>query len=302
MVIVSYNVKDLLSACLHSLNKYCGIEKEIWVADNNSSDGTVEEIRKNFPQVKLIANKVNLGFSGANNQCLEQVSGDYILLLNPDAELIDDSLDNMLAHLEKAGDELLFIGPRLLNGDRSLQVSCWKFPSAVQHILELFFLSALIDTTQYAKEELGQTKKVDFISGAAILFSRKTLQKIGLLDEHLFWMDDVDYCKRVKEEGGSVIYFPGTSIVHHIGQSSARNYNVVISNQLISKLKYYSKHRQYLNYAISVPVFFLQICSRIPLFFVIGLVKPVYLKKSRAYCYTFRRFFSYLFFNNQSVT
>jgi hypothetical protein len=301
VVIVSYNVKDFVLDAISSIYQFCSVSTQIIVADNNSNDGTIEAIKTQFPDVILIENKENVGFSAANNQCFELCEGDYVLMLNPDAKLIDNSFMKMFEHLPGAKDtENILIGPKLINTDNTHQVSCWKFPSPLQHLLELFFLNVFIDTTVYKSDELKQTTQVDFLSGACILMRKTTLNILKGLDVNLFWMDDVDFGKRNILNGGKNIYFPEATVKHHIGQSSKKNQNIVISNQIISKLKFYKKHHQLFYFYSSVPIFLLQILTRIPLFFIVGIIKSTYMIKAKAYTYTLSKFFSYLVLGNQN--
>lgn len=302
VVIVSYNVRQYVLDAIRSLHRFCDLNLQIIVSDNNSNDGTVNSIKEQFPEVLIIENKENLGFSKANNQGFEKCTGDYVLMLNPDAELLETGIQKMVVFMEKQykNDDIL-IGPRLINTDNSYQQSCWKFPNPFQHLLELFFLNFWIDITKYDQDELISERQVDFLSGACILMSKKTVSKLNGLDPDLFWMEDVDLCKRNIEFGGKNIYYPYYTVKHHIGKSSLRNQNVVISNQIISKLKYYKKHGHYLSYAISLPIFLLQIITRMPLFLIIGIVKPFYFTKVKAYGYTFLKFIKYLIFAKQKL-
>lgn len=301
IVIVSYNVCDFVIEGISSLYHFLDCSKQIILVDNNSSDETVEKIKSKFPEVEIIANNTNVGFSAANNQGFELCRGEYILLFNPDACLINDSFKLMLFEMDKYNGKDVLMGPKLVHSNLDFQLSCWKFPSPLQHLLELFFLNTLIDTTSYNQNYISKTNIVDFVSGATILLSTVTLQKLNGLDVNLFWMDDVDFCKRNVELGGINLYFPETTVKHHIGQSSKKNQNIVISNQIISKLKFYKKHNQYSYFLISVPIFVFQIVSRIPLFFILGLVNKNYLPKCKAYVYTFNKMINYLFFKTQSV-
>lgn len=302
VVIVSYNVRQFVLDSIHSLNLYCSVPMQIIVADNNSLDGTIDGIKNQYPDVTIISNETNVGFSAANNQCFDFCKGEFILMLNPDAELVDDSFQKMLDYLMKTSEnESVLVGPKLINTDNSLQPSCWKFPSPLQHLLELFFLNTLIDTTRYYFNDLNKEAEVDFLSGACILMRKSTLKKLKGLDVNLFWMDDVDFGIRNILNGGKNIYFPFTTVKHHIGQSSKKNQNIVISNQIISKLKFYKKHKQYFYFYCSILIFFSQIVSRIPLFFILGVFKMQYLQKSKAYVYTFTKFFNYLLVGNQNI-
>ena len=301
VVIVSYNVKQYVMDAISSIHQFCSLPTQIIVADNNSKDGTVEAIKSQFSDIIIIENKDNIGFSAANNQCFDSCVGEYVLMLNPDAMLVDDSFMKMFDYLSKTTEaEPVLIGPKLINTDNSTQISCWKFPSPVQHFLELFFLNTWIDTTTYNNNNLKTVRPVDFLSGACVLFKKSTLLVLKGLDINLFWMDDVDFGKRNSLNGGKNIYFPKATVKHHIGQSSKKNQNIVISNQIISKLKFYKKHHQLFYFYSSIPVFLLQILSRIPLFLVLGIVKPLYFSKVKAYTYSLSKFFSYLVLGNQN--
>lgn len=303
VVIVSYNVKDYVLEAISSIYQFCSMSSQIILADNNSQDGTIDAVKTKFPEVIIIENKDNLGFSAANNQCFGICEGEYILMLNPDAMLVDHSFQKMFDYLSKIQDsEFVLIGPKLINTDNTNQISCWKFPSPIQHLLELCFLNTLFDTTTYKLYDLKETKKVDFLSGACILMKKSTLMVLKGLDVNLFWMDDADLGKRNILNGGQNIYFPDTIVKHHIGQSSKKNQNIVISNQIISKLKFYKKHKQYFYFYCSIPIFLLQILSRIPLFFILGILKTVYFVKAKAYTYTLSKFFNYLVLGNQNPT
>ena len=302
IVIVSYNVCDYVIDGIDSLYKFSKCPIQVILVDNNSSDDTLSVVKDKFPEVLIIENKQNVGFSAANNQGFELCTSEYILLFNPDAALVENSFDLMIEELKKRESEDILLGAKLINTDNSFQTSCWKFPSPMQHLLELFFLNTWLDTAKYNLNKLNDTQEVDFISGALILMYHKTLKKLKGLDVNLFWMDDVDFCKRNLELGGKNIYFPFTKIKHHIGKSSKKNQNLVISNQIISKLKFYKKHKLLLNNYISIPIFFLQITSRIFIFLILQFINKIYKIKFNAYCYTFVKFLSYLFLNQQLVT
>ena len=299
IVIVSYNVKSLLSDCILSLQKYISVPFEIIVVDNASMDGTQENIKKDFPTIKLIENKSNVGFSAANNLGFNLANGEYIFMLNPDTELKDNSFNVLLDFIKNEND--FIAGPKLLNTDGTHQISYWHYPKVLQHVLELFFLSKFIDISKYKTISNETNPEVDFCSGAALLMKKTTLQKLNGLDEHLFWMDDVDLCYRNKLNGGKTFYVPACSLAHHLGASGKKNYNIVISNQIISKLKYYNKHKQYFNFCISLPVFLLQILTRIPIFLLLSPIKKEFFTKFAAYSFALKKLLQYLLMNDKSV-
>ncbi len=303
IVIVSYNVKDLLLECLHSIRNSVSIPHEVLVIDNASADGTCAAVKEMFPEVILTESKANLGFSAGNNVGLKQAKGEYILMLNPDAAFIDNSFPEALAYLQKAGTKNLLLGPRILNPDKSFQSSAWKFPNVAQHFLESIFLNRFLDIISYP--EAASTKEampVDFVSGAAILLSKQTLNEIGQLDEDLFWMDDTDLGYRNLEKGGENIYFPGWKIIHHIGQSSAKNLSLVISNQIISKLKFYKKYKRYFSFFFSFFIFLLHVILRLVSLLPFAPFHKRTFAKWKAYATTFGKLWKYLFMGKISVT
>jgi GT2 family glycosyltransferase len=302
IIIVSYNVSELLTQCLTSLNRFLKISYEVIVIDNASSDGTPEVIRNNFPDVILIVNERNTGFTAANNQGLKIAKGRLVFFLNPDTELRNDSMNRLIDDCFATLPVNEIVGPQLVNDDGSFQNSTWKFPNVFHHFLELFFLHGIYNPSLYPMEMLTKKCTVDFISGAAILMHRETAKRLNGFDENLFWMDDVDLCKRNQAAGGITYFFPEATLVHYGGQSSKKNFNVQISNQIISKLKFYRKNREGFNFLFSVPVFFLHILSRVLLFMLLSPFNKVFLKKFFAYLFTGRKFFQFLFFGKANPT
>ena len=248
IIIVSWNVKEYLRGCLSSVFKNIqGISVEVIVVDNNSSDGSVEMLKQNYPDVKLIGNRNNNGFSKANNQGIEIAQSENILLLNPDTEIKYESLEKMISFLDSQ-KSCCIVAPKLLNTDGTLQMSCLKFPNLFMIIAEVFYLHHFFDSKKYLTKKMKSVFETDALSGAALLFKKDTINKIGMLDENLFWVEDVDFCYRNKISGGVNIYFPEAEIIHHSGQSSKKNYRITISNQLISRLKFFRKHKKYFSF------------------------------------------------------
>lgn len=300
VIIISYNVSDLLRACLKSVHAQ-GVDCEVIVVDNASSDDSVAMVRSAFPHVKLINNKSNVGFSAANNQGMEHATGEYILLLNPDTEIRNGALQKLLSFARQQ-DSPGLIGPRLVNSDGSLQPSAWKKPSPWDMIFEALFLHLVFRTSEYSNKKFQQQFEPGMLSGAALLFPRKLYEDIGGLDPRLFWMEDADFATRVRKAGGKVIYYPGAEIVHHSGKSSQKNLTLVISNQLISKLKYYVKHNGILTMMFVSVFCFSHIISRLLIFAVLSPFGALFRAKARAYLGAIPRFLGYLFLARQNVS
>lgn len=297
IIIVSYNVKDFLSKCISSIQKE-NSDSEIIVVDNNSADGSCEMVKQNFPAVKLIENKDNEGFSSANNQGMAIAQGEFIFLLNPDTEIISGSIHKMTEYIQRAKENII-LAPQLLNANGTPQTSTWWFPSAWEIFFEIIFAHRLLRISKYAPNTFEKTFEADSLSGAALMFSSSWKEK--LLDENLFWMEDVDLCYRNKKSGGKNIYFPEAKIIHHIGQSSKKNFRLSISNQLISKLKFFKKHKKYFSFALSVIFTFIQIILRIVVFTLLFPFPIVFKKKLDAYLYSLIKFMKYIFLRNNNI-
>ena len=226
IIIVSWNVRELLKKCLNSIYKHTqGIYFEIFVIDNNSSDETAVTVKQNFPDVKLFANEENKGFAAANNQGIKKAVGDYILLLNPDTELKEDSMTKIVDFM-RADSNCGIAGCHLLNANGSHQDSVRKFPGFLDQALILLklhhILPNLTPLRRYlcANFDYSREQKVDQIMGAFFMIRREVIEKIGMLDEKFFtWFEEIDFCLRAKQAGWNVIYTPLTSITHHFGQS-----------------------------------------------------------------------------------
>lgn len=302
VIIVNYNVKDLLFACIESLYKNLPAnEVEVIVVDNASTDGSEVHIKREFPGVVWIANNYNAGFSAANNQGMKAANSDVMFLLNPDTEVMDGVLPGLLSKQLEFPNNVII--PKLLNTDGSLQISCWRFPKVWGVIFEALYLHTFIKIYQYSVSAFDKVFNPDCASGAALLFGRNIYQATGGLDEDMFWSEDIDFCYSATQKGMPLIYFPEFKIYHHSGKSSSSNLNIPISNQLLSKAKYLRKYYGWLNWFISLWFIFFQIVSRILVFSLLSIFKnDPFAKKRRAYFFTLKRFFEYVFLNSKSLT
>ncbi len=231
IVIVNYNVRFFLEQCLLSVNKATtGIEAEVFVVDNNSIDGSAAMVREKFPSVKLIENTENAGFSKANNQAISQCSGTYILLLNPDTILEDDTLRKVIEFADQTPDAG-GIGIRMLDGKgRFLPESKRSLPTPAVAFCKIFGLSALFPRSRtFGRYHLtylnpDEIHEVDVLSGAFMLLRKDTLDKTGLLDETFFmYGEDIDLSYRIKKAGYKNYYFPHSRIIHYKGESTKKS-------------------------------------------------------------------------------
>ncbi len=228
VIIVSYNVKEFLEQCILSLkNSLDGIDHEIIVVDNNSVDGTPETVAYKFPEIRLIENNENRGFAAACNQGLEVSAGDYLLLLNPDTMIQEDTIPTMISFFEEVPDAGA-AGCKILNADGSLQLACRRsFPSPMVALPKLLGLSRLFPKVKlFGKynltyEDPDKLIEVEAVSGSFLMFRRAVYEEIQGLDETFFmYGEDLDYCYRIKEAGWKIYYVPDTKIIHYKGESA----------------------------------------------------------------------------------
>ncbi|PJC62100.1 MAG: glycosyl transferase family 2 [Flavobacteriales bacterium CG_4_9_14_0_2_um_filter_32_27] len=290
IIIVSYNVKDLLKKCLLSIQKYATNTIEIIVVDNDSKDGTIELIKTQFPNTIIIANQKNNGFPKANNQAFRIAKGKYIFMLNPDTELIDNALKKLITQLETTSIDI--IAPKLLNTDLSLQDSVWRNPSIGSFLAETFHMKFLCKKKYYLDQDKSQPFEAESFSGAAILFRREVLDRIGLLDEKLFWIEDIDFCYRAKKASLKLVYYPNAEIIHHIGQSAKNNYNISLSNQVFNKIKFFKKHHSKTKWGIVVFFSFVHCLFKFFIFLALSPFSITYYRKAKAYAYTLPKVFN----------
>ncbi|MEI6434697.1 MAG: glycosyltransferase [Bacteroidota bacterium] len=285
IVVVNYNVKYFVEQCLHSVQNACnGLDAEIFVVDNNSVDGSVRMIRDKFPEVNLIENKENKGFSYANNQAIRKAAGQYILLLNPDTIVEDDTLKKVVEFMDSHPDGG-GLGVKMLDGKgKFLPESKRGLPTPLVAFFKVFGFSALFPKSHlFGKYHLGFLDKdkihvVDVLSGAFMLLRKSVLDKIGLLDDEFFmYGEDIDMSYRITKAGYKNYYFPETRIIHYKGEStkkSSLNYIFVFYNAMIVfATKHFSKENarafsMMINFAIYFRAFisiFTRFISRIML-------------------------------------
>ncbi len=250
IIIVSWQVKNLLKKCLESIyQNQVDIALEIFVVDNASNDGTAEMVKTNFPQVKLIANQKNLGFAAANNQALKSATGQYLLLLNPDTEILNGALKKMLDFLE-ASPKIGIAGCKHLNADRTLQPSVRRLPTFFPIFLMLIKITKVFKNLKTIKKYLATdfdyqlTQPTEQVAGSFFLIRKKILEQVGLLDENFFlWFEEVDYCKRAKDAGWQIWYNADASIIHHGGQSFSQQLTAKKQKMFFtSAWRYFKKH------------------------------------------------------------
>ena len=243
IIIVNYNVRDYLISCIKSIFKESSnnLSIEIIVIDNNSKDNSVESLKNDFPEIKLIINDKNEGFTKAANLGAKFSKGKYLFILNPDTYFIDDSLSILFELMEK-NRNIALLGPAMMSPTNKIQQSYWKKPTLITTLLSLVYLDKMNRKKNYANESINIIKAVETISGGAFFVRSFIFDLMDGFDQNFFWMEDVDFCLRISNLGYEVYYTPKTKIIHYQGKSSEKNWTLTIYNQLMSKIKYFNKH------------------------------------------------------------
>ncbi|MEA3443191.1 MAG: glycosyltransferase [Bacteroidota bacterium] len=244
IVIVNYNVKHFIEQCLHSVGKAIArTGAEVFVVDNSSVDGSCAMIKQKFPHVKLIENKNNVGFAKANNQAIKLACGEYILLLNPDTIVEEDSFEKLLAFADENPDAGGF-GVKMIDGKGNfLPESKRAFPSPMVSFYKSFGLSRLFPhSKRFARYHLGHLDKnknheIEVLAGAFMLLRKSVIDKTGMLDESFFmYGEDIDLSYRITLAGYKNMYFADTTIIHYKGESTKKssiNYVMVFYQAMI---------------------------------------------------------------------
>ncbi len=288
IVIVNYNVEHFLEQCLHSVNNAIkNIHAEVWIVDNNSVDGSVEMVKSKFPQFNFIENRENLGFSKANNQAIRLSKGEYVLLLNPDTIVEQDTFESVLKFMDENPDAG-GLGVKMVDGKgRFLPESKRGLPTPEVAFYKIFGLSKIFPMSKrFGKYHLtflsnDQIHEVDVLSGAFMLLRKKTLDEVGLLDEDYFmYGEDIDLSYRITKGGYKNYYFPKARIIHYKGESTKKgslNYVFVFYNAMIifAQKHFSDKHARTLSTMIKMAIYlraFISIVKR----FIQQIWQPIF--------------------------
>jgi GT2 family glycosyltransferase len=250
IIIVNWNTRELLRACLESLREFLAHPAyEIMVVDNASSDGSAQMVGEEFPSARLLALPENIGFSRGNNAALRQAKGQYLMLLNSDTEVQPGAIELMCSYMDEHSD-VGGLGPQLLNPDGTVQLSCRTFPS---YRTALFHRKSLITrlfpqnrfSAQYLMTKTGHadTMEVDWVIGACLLTRRKIIEQVGLMDEEFFmYAEDVDWCYRMRQAGWKITYLPQAKVLHHYEKSASKAPFRMNFQRHRSMWRFYAKH------------------------------------------------------------
>ncbi|MBN1428776.1 MAG: glycosyltransferase family 2 protein [Anaerolineae bacterium] len=256
IIIVSYNVRDLLDICLESIRaRFEGgagsaansLNTEVIVVDSLSSDDTPQMVQEKFPWVRLIEPGYNAGYAKGNNIGLEAGQGRYVFLLNPDTRVIGSAISGMIDYLD-AHPQVGVIGPQLLNEDGSVQSSRRRFPTLGTAFFESTWLQsiaprAVLDRYYMRDRSDAETTTVDWLHGAALVARREAVEQVGGFDEGFFmYSEELDWQRRIKLAGWEIVYYPQAQIVHYGGKSSEQVIAQTHMRFQNSKIRYFRKY------------------------------------------------------------
>jgi len=279
VVIVNYNSFDLLNQCIDSLIKFTkDVSYEIIVVDNNSTDGDVETITSRFKNIILIKNETNEGFAKANNKGAAICKGKYLLFLNNDIIFVENTLQILLQYLREQKDRIL-IAPKLLNKDGSVQHSVYSFQTLWLSFTTYFFLYSIFPRSKYfnryflMNRGINEITEVETVTGAFMLFYREDILALkGFDEDYFFYGEDNDLCKRFRDSGGEIIYYPETKIIHLKGGTSKTDW-FHEKHRTLSVLNLFKKHYSFPKRVLAHILFFTGNLLRGILLLIASLIK-----------------------------
>ncbi len=249
IIIVSWNTKQITCDCLKSVyEQTSNIDFEVIVVDNGSTDGSCEAVEKEFPRVKLIKNGENQGFAKANNIGIKAGSGKYLALVNSDIVVLGDCIKKLIDFMEQ-NNSVGMAGPRILNPDRTLQVSCRHFPSIWNSFCQAVGLNRLFPRSAFFSDWFmsywshDSIRSVDVLSGCFWMVRHEAVDEVGLLDEDFFiYGEDIDWCKRFHKVGWDIVFYPEAQAIHY-GHASSSNAPIKFYLEMQkADLQYWRKH------------------------------------------------------------
>ncbi len=249
IIIVNYNSGKYLAKCLKSIKQNIkNIEYEIIIVDNNSTDDSIKGIEQ-YDKVNLIREKKNHGFAKANNIAVSHAKGRYLLILNNDTIIFDDSIAKLLEH-KKREPEIGIIAPVIFYGDNSFQLSFGYDINLFSEIILKYFAEKYYKIIYKIRKD-NFMKQPDWISGACFLIEKKVYESVSGFDERFFlYMEDADFGRRVREKGFKLLVYGKAKIIHYKGKSSSKNLSISLVESKKSQLYYYCKHNSKLSFVL----------------------------------------------------
>jgi GT2 family glycosyltransferase len=296
IIIVNWNTKELLRNCLSSVYEYAGnVDYEVIVIDNASTDGSAEMVKNDFQQVILIENSDNRGFAAANNQGMAIAKGRYVLLLNSDTVVLDNAIADTVRFADE-NPQAAVIGCRVLNPDRTLQRTCFMFPSILNMLLSSTYLYKLFPKSRFFGREnmtwwdATDVREVDYVRGCFMLVRREGIEQVGLMDERFFmYSEETDWCYRFKKGGWKVVFMPKADIIHLLGASTKKKRTEMTLQVWGSLLLFFKKHKSVPTYATMCFLIAIFLILRIPYWLGLAICssnnRANYLKIAKTYMF-----------------
>ncbi|MDQ5985428.1 MAG: hypothetical protein CSYNP_01138 [Syntrophus sp. SKADARSKE-3] len=256
IIIVNYNTKALLWDSIDSIIENTkGLEYEILVIDNGSTDGSQDMIRERYPHIILHDNKENVGFSKANNQGYRMSRGNYLLFLNSDTIIVNSAIKTMINYLMDHS-EVGIVGPKIYNAEKQPSRSFMRFLDAKVLFLGTKYLSWCINTAKYRLHydtyDYTTTQNVPWLSGACLMIPRNVFEEVGCFDEGYFlYLEDMDLCMQVKKKGYANIFLPSAEIIHLFGGSTKHQKTQVNKIYKDSARHYFRKNFSVIQYLLA---------------------------------------------------
>ncbi len=280
IIIVNWNTRDILRNCLTSVFQQThGMDFEVIVIDNASSDGSVQMVKSEFPQVILVENTENRGFAAANNQGMRIAKGRYILLLNSDTIVLDGAIQKTVAFADQH-PQAAVVGCKVLNPDHSLQPTCFMFPSLLNLFLSASYLYKIFPHSRFfGRERMSwwnrdNVREVDVVTGCFMLVRRKVIEQVGLMDEDFFmYAEETDWCFRFKQAGWQNLFYPDAQIIHLGGQSSKQVRAKSLVQLRLGILHFFYKHKSYPYYFMAGLLMSLFLLIRIPGWWLLNIIR-----------------------------
>jgi GT2 family glycosyltransferase len=249
VVIVNWNTLKYICDCLNSLLRAGkGYTREIIVVDNASCDGSADVVARQFPGVSVIRNAENVGFARANNIGIRRAAGRYICIVNPDVVVRDGCIENLMRFMDQ-NPGVGIAGPRILNSDGSVQISCRHFPTIWNNLCQSLGLNRLFPKSAFFSDWLMSywphdgIRSVDVLSGCFWIVRREAINQVGLLDEDFFiYGEDIDWCRRFHKAGWDVMFYPESAVIHFGGGSSSKAPIKFYIEMQKADLHYWEKH------------------------------------------------------------
>lgn len=279
IIIINYHQYSLLGQCLTSLiQKTKEIGYEIIIVDNETVEKELDSLIADFNNIKLIKNKINLGFAAANNQGAKLAKGKYLLILNNDTIFIENSIKAVYDFAESLSHNAI-IGIRLLNEDRSMQESVYNYTTVWNTFTEYFFLYKLFPRSKYFNKFYQNYHKYDFpvetgvVKGAFLFIKRETFLELDGFDERFFFYgEELDLCYRFLRRNGKVYYLPFTSLIHLGGATADRDLRFKFKNHATAKIQFFQKHFTGIKFLSGIIIHYFGLLIRVIIYLIGGIL------------------------------